>query len=111
MLGSVRGARGNPRSYREGAGHRRPPFPDIAASGRASARSTRAEGRGLGRDHGAVGGDVAKEPDVATMVPAAIERFGRIDILVNNAGVPESSVPRVDGPLSHCQRLIDIHLT
>ena len=54
---------------------------------------------------------MAKEPDVATMVPAAIERFGRIDILVNNAGVPESSVPRVDGPLSHCQRLIDIHLT
>ena len=61
--------------------------------------------------HGAVGGDVSKEPDVEAMVKAALETFGRIDILVNNAGVPDSFAPTVDQPLSHWQRLIDIHLT
>lgn len=66
---------------------------------------------GLGSGHGAVGGDVSKEADVAAMVEAAIDRFGRIDILINNAGVPDSFVPTIDQPLSHWQRLIDIHLT
>jgi NAD(P)-dependent dehydrogenase (short-subunit alcohol dehydrogenase family) len=65
----------------------------------------------LGEGHGAVGGDVSKEDDVAAMVAATIERFGRIDILVNNAGVADSFVPTIEQPLSHWQRLIDIHLT
>jgi len=65
----------------------------------------------LGSAHGAVGGDVSREADVAAMVAETIARFGRIDILVNNAGVPDSFVPTVDQPLSHWQRLIDIHLT
>jgi NAD(P)-dependent dehydrogenase (short-subunit alcohol dehydrogenase family) len=54
---------------------------------------------------------VSKETDVAAIVSAAVGRFGRIDILVNNAGVPDSFVPTVEQPLSHWQRLIDIHLT
>jgi NAD(P)-dependent dehydrogenase (short-subunit alcohol dehydrogenase family) len=45
------------------------------------------------------------------MVAEALERHGKIDILVNNAGVPDSFVPTVEQPLSHWQRLIDIHLT
>jgi NAD(P)-dependent dehydrogenase (short-subunit alcohol dehydrogenase family) len=65
----------------------------------------------LGPDHSAVAGDVSKETDVATMVSAAVGRFGRIDILVNDAGVPDSFVPTVEQPLPHWQRLIDIHLT
>ena len=64
----------------------------------------------LGPDHSAVGGDVSKETDVATMVSAAVGRFGRIDILVND-GVPDSFAPTVEQPLPHWQRLIDIHLT
>ena len=65
----------------------------------------------LGAGHGAVGGDVSKEADVEAMVRATLDRFGRIDVLINNAGVPDSFAPTVDQPLSHWQRLIDIHLT
>ena len=72
--------------------------------------AARAAAADLGPDHSAVGGEVSKETDVATMVSAAVGRFGRIDILVNDAGVPDSLVPTVEQPLPHWQRLIDIHL-
>jgi len=70
-----------------------------------------AAARELGASHGAVGGDVSKEDEVEAMVRTVMERHGRIDILVNNAGMPDSFVPTVDQPLSHWQRLIDVHLT
>lgn len=75
------------------------------------AESAQAAATALGPEHAAVGGDVSSENDVKAMVAATLERFGRIDILVNNAGVPDSFAPTVDLPLSHWQRLIDIHLT
>src|SRR5690242_10225168 len=31
--------------------------------------------------------DVARGPDVAAMIAAAVERFGALDVLVNNAGI------------------------
>jgi NAD(P)-dependent dehydrogenase (short-subunit alcohol dehydrogenase family) len=37
--------------------------------------------------------DVSKEADVARVLAAAAERFGRIDILVNNAGVSGANKP------------------
>ena len=67
--------------------------------------------RELGESHASVGGDVSKEEDVKAIVSAVIERYGRIDILVNNAGLPDTFVPTVDQPLSHWQRLIDVHMT
>jgi NAD(P)-dependent dehydrogenase (short-subunit alcohol dehydrogenase family) len=45
------------------------------------------------------------------MVARVEDKTGGIDILVNNAGMPDSFVPTVDQPLSHWQRLIDVHLT
>ena len=65
----------------------------------------------LGAGHSAVVGDVSDEKQVKLMVAETLERHGKIDILVNNAGVPDSFVPTVEQPLSHWQRLIDIHLT
>jgi NAD(P)-dependent dehydrogenase (short-subunit alcohol dehydrogenase family) len=65
----------------------------------------------LGDGHSAVVGDVSDETQVTAMVAKALERHGKIDILVNNAGVPDTFTPTVDQPLSHWQRLIDIHLT
>ncbi len=65
----------------------------------------------LGKGHSAVVGDVSDEKHVKLMVAEALERHGKIDILVNNAGVPDSFTPTVEQPLSHWQRLIDIHLT
>jgi NAD(P)-dependent dehydrogenase (short-subunit alcohol dehydrogenase family) len=66
--------------------------------------------RELGASHASVGGDVSKEEDVKAIVSAVIERYGRIDILVNNAGLPDTFIPTVDQPLSHWQRLIDVHM-
>lgn len=66
---------------------------------------------GLGESHMAVGGDVSKEEAVASMVALVEDRMGGIDILVNNAGMPDSFVPTVEQPLSHWQKLIDVHLT
>ncbi|MCO5145664.1 MAG: glucose 1-dehydrogenase [Aquamicrobium sp.] len=65
----------------------------------------------LGEGHMAIGGDVSKEDAVAEMVARVEDKTGGIDILVNNAGMPDSFVPTVDQPLSHWQRLIDVHLT
>ena len=64
-----------------------------------------------GADHLAFGGDVSDEAAVKAMVAAIEAVTGRIDILVNNAGMPDSFTPTVDQPLSHWQRLIDVHLT
>ena len=35
-----------------------------------------------------IGADVSKEDDVAAMVAAAVEQFGRLDIIFNNVGIP-----------------------
>src|SRR3989442_309554 len=55
---------------------------DVAAEGAAAAAAIRAGG---GRAE-FVATDVTREAEVAAMVAAAVERFGRLDILVNNAG-------------------------
>ncbi|WP_336951167.1 SDR family NAD(P)-dependent oxidoreductase [Sphingobium aromaticivastans] len=43
-----------------------------------------------------VGGDVTVDRDVASMVLAAREHFGRIDIMVNNAGGPGAMAPMLE---------------
>jgi 3-oxoacyl-[acyl-carrier protein] reductase len=40
--------------------------------------------------------DVTSDTDVAAMVDAAREAFGRLDILVNNAGMPQRNQPMLD---------------
>ena len=57
---------------------------DVAAD---RAEAVAAELRAGGPDAVGVGCNVAKRPDVDTMVAAVRERFGRVDILVNNAGI------------------------
>ena len=37
--------------------------------------------------------DITKTEDVAAMITAAVEAFGRLDVLVNNAGTPASRAP------------------
>ncbi len=41
--------------------------------------------RGIGERAIAVGGDVTREADVAELIEAAIQRFGRLDAAINNA--------------------------
>jgi NAD(P)-dependent dehydrogenase (short-subunit alcohol dehydrogenase family) len=45
----------------------------------------------------AIAGDVADVPHVDRLVPAALDRFGRIDVLVNNASIiGPSPMPRLE---------------
>jgi 3-oxoacyl-[acyl-carrier protein] reductase len=60
-------------------------------SGAAAAGEVVAEIQSSGQDAFAVQADVAEEDDVARMVAAVQERFGRIDVLVCNAGILSQS--------------------
>jgi NAD(P)-dependent dehydrogenase (short-subunit alcohol dehydrogenase family) len=64
----------------------------------------------LGHEALAVGCDVTREEDVARLVAAVRERFGRIDILVNNAGIMRKSYVR-DMPLDMWRQVLDVNLT
>lgn len=55
--------------------------------------------------------DVGLEADIAAMVKAALERFGRIDILCNNAGVLDGFTPVAEVPDEVWERVIRINLT
>lgn len=50
-----------------------------------------------GRDHVALGGDLADAAGVEAIVGGALEAFGRVDVLVNNAG-PFSMTPFAELP-------------
>jgi NAD(P)-dependent dehydrogenase (short-subunit alcohol dehydrogenase family) len=65
-----------------------------------------------GQDHArAVVVDVSKESDVAAMVAAAVQEFGRLDYAHNNAGITISGVPTAEVSLEDWQRVIDVDLT
>ena len=55
-----------------------------------TAQSVAAE---IGEAASAVTADVSQSADVAAMVQAAVERWGRLDILVNNAGTTHRNKP------------------
>ena len=48
--------------------------------------------KGRGGDAVSVAADVSQDSDVAAMIDAAQEAFGRIDILVNNAGITRDTL-------------------
>jgi NAD(P)-dependent dehydrogenase (short-subunit alcohol dehydrogenase family) len=60
---------------------------DGTGASSAAARQVVAEIEGAGGEAMADGADVTDREQVAAMVAAAMERWGRIDILVNNAGI------------------------
>ena len=64
----------------------------------------------LGAQALAVEVDVSREPSVAGMVQAVIERFGRLDILVNNAGINIRKSPETY-TLDEWRRILDTNLT
>ncbi|MGZ5084140.1 MAG: glucose 1-dehydrogenase [Usitatibacter sp.] len=66
---------------------------DIAAAG---ARRVATEiGAGGGKAAAQVG-DVSRDPDVAALVQAALDAFGRLDIVVNNAGTTHRNRPMLE---------------
>ena len=55
--------------------------------------------------------DVTSESDVARLVEAAIEQFGRIDVLVNNAGVNIPPIDSVHVDPADWRKIIEVNLT
>jgi gluconate 5-dehydrogenase len=54
--------------------------------------------------------DVSQEPQVSSMVNAAVKRFGPLEILINNAGVG-TMTPSIDMSTEEWRKVIDINLT
>ena len=69
-----------------------------------------AAARELGGGAVAISADVTNEDDVAAMVAACVDRFGRFDIAFNNAGIGGFS-PIQDYPLEQFRRVLDVCLT
>ena len=77
---------------------------------RAAADETLKLARAEGGDMDVVACDVSKDEQVATMVTACIERYGRIDVLVNNVGIVNLGGP-VELPTTEWERALAVNLT
>ena len=56
----------------------------------------------------AVAADVAREEDIANLVSATIDRFGRVDLFVSNAGIAIDG--GIDTPTDKWQKIIGVNL-
>jgi NAD(P)-dependent dehydrogenase (short-subunit alcohol dehydrogenase family) len=55
--------------------------------------------------------DVSRESDVAAMVAACLERYGRLDVLVNNAGIIDAEAkPVIDQPLVEFEAVMAVNV-
>lgn len=54
--------------------------------------------------------DVSKDADVAALVRAAVERFGRLDVMVNNAGITHRNGPMLDVPEEEFDRIYAVNV-
>jgi NAD(P)-dependent dehydrogenase (short-subunit alcohol dehydrogenase family) len=55
--------------------------------------------------------DVTQPDDVAAMVAAAVDAYGRLDVAVNNAGTPGTYAPLADQDLAGWERTLAVNLT
>jgi NAD(P)-dependent dehydrogenase (short-subunit alcohol dehydrogenase family) len=64
-----------------------------------------------GGEAGGYRADVTCEADVAAMVRAAVDRFGRLDCAHNNAGITRAPTPLHELPVEEWERMLSIDLT
>ena len=57
-----------------------------------------------------VTGDVSRSRDVAAMVAAAVDRYGRLDVVVNNAGTTHRNRPMLEVDEDEFQRVFDVNV-
>ncbi|MCH8309751.1 MAG: glucose 1-dehydrogenase [Chloroflexi bacterium] len=81
----------------------------VAARNQQKTDSALKELRSLGVKAIGVSTEVTNEEDVADMVKAALDEFGRVDILVNNAGMSIRKAPQ-DYTMEEFERVIDVNL-
>ena len=84
----------------------------VVVNSRSAERAERAaqELRDLGIDAYGMAADIGRDDDVAALVAAAQDRYGRLDVLVNNAGQPSVS-PSEDLDPADWRRVIDTDLS
>jgi glucose 1-dehydrogenase len=75
-----------------------------------SADDTMAKLAAAGAKAIAVEADVSQPADVARLVAATVQRFGRVDVLVNNAGI-EKKVAFIDYPFDEWNKIVAVNLT
>ncbi len=66
--------------------------PVISARSFEAAHLVAEEAKGLGVDALAVKADVGRPDEVATLIQACLDHFGRLDVLVNNAGITRDTL-------------------
>lgn len=81
----------------------------IAARNQQKTDSALEQLRGLGAKAIGVATEVTSEKDVASMVKATLDEFGRVDILVNNAGMNIRKPPQ-DYTMEEFEKVIDVNL-
>jgi NAD(P)-dependent dehydrogenase (short-subunit alcohol dehydrogenase family) len=81
---------------------------DVDAEGAEAAAKQIAEAGGEARSYRA---DVTCEPDVAALVRAAVDAFGRLDCAVNNAGITGGGGLVQDIELAAWQQTLQVNLT
>ena len=81
----------------------------VAARNQQKTDSALKELRGLGVKAIGVSTEVTDEGDVADMVKATLDEFGRVDILVNNAGMSIRKAPQ-DYTMEEFERVINVNL-
>jgi 3-oxoacyl-[acyl-carrier protein] reductase len=80
---------------------------DIAAEG---AERVAAEIRAQGGQAAVRLGDVSRDADVAGLVSAALEKFGRLDIVVNNAGTTHKNQPMLEVEEAQFDRIYAVNV-
>jgi 3-oxoacyl-[acyl-carrier protein] reductase len=79
---------------------------DISSSGERVAADLRAAG------HEALfcRVDVSNNQDMASLVAASVQRFGRVDIMVNNAGISHANQPMLNVSESEFDRIFEVNV-
>jgi len=83
-------------------------FPEYQVAGKSEIETIRAALVKSGAEAEIVFADVSKEEDVAKLVRATVDAFGRLDVLVNNAGIGLGLVPITELTVDAWRQNLDV---